>query len=103
MIPIVTVDDGYGSFSAGQGHEVCWSNTMQMTGQVECNWVDKSVHYPAGSGLQFHFTLEHPAAGRCFQPYPQQIPYWVSVLIREMLLPPLSINIGILNRLMFRF
>lgn len=24
-----------GSFSAGQGHEACWSNPMQMTGQVE--------------------------------------------------------------------
>lgn len=29
-----------GSFSAGQVHEVCWPNPMQMTGQVECKWVD---------------------------------------------------------------
>jgi hypothetical protein len=36
----------FGSFSAGHGHEACWSNPMQMTGQVECKWVGKSVQLP---------------------------------------------------------
>jgi len=67
MIPIVSVDDGYGSFSAGQGHEVCWSNTMRMTGQVECNWVDKSVHYPAGSATPVSFRVETPP---CWEMFP---------------------------------
>jgi hypothetical protein len=41
-----TPDDRYGSFSAGQSHEAFWSNTNQMTGQVECNWLGKSVQLP---------------------------------------------------------
>lgn len=38
---------GFGS-SAGLVHESCWSNPMQMTGQVECNWGGASPsNYPA--------------------------------------------------------
>ena len=37
-----------GSFSAGHGHEACWSNPIQVTGQVECKWVGKSVQLPTG-------------------------------------------------------
>jgi hypothetical protein len=35
-----------GSFCACHAHESCWSNPMQMTGQVECKWVGKSVQFP---------------------------------------------------------
>ena len=38
--PVATVR--LGAFSAGHGYEACWSDRMQMTGQVECkrvvNW-----------------------------------------------------------------
>lgn len=32
--------------SAGHVYELCWSSPMQMTGQVECKWVGKSVQLP---------------------------------------------------------
>jgi hypothetical protein len=35
-----------GPFSAGHGHEACWSNSMQMPSQVECKRVDNSVQLP---------------------------------------------------------
>jgi hypothetical protein len=36
----------FGSFSNGHDHEACWSNPMQMIGQVECKWVGKSMQLP---------------------------------------------------------
>jgi hypothetical protein len=44
LLPVATGSNG--SFSAGHVHESCWSNPMQMTGQVECKWVGKSVQLP---------------------------------------------------------
>jgi hypothetical protein len=37
---------GFGSFSARYCRGASWSNPMQMTGQVECKWVGKSVKLP---------------------------------------------------------
>lgn len=44
--PVATVR--FGSLSAGHGYEACWSDRMQMTGQVECKRVVKSVQLPRG-------------------------------------------------------
>jgi len=43
FLSVATVN---GSFSAGHGHAACWSDPMQITGQVECKWVGKSVQLP---------------------------------------------------------
>ena len=39
------------SFSAGHVRDLCWSNPMQMIGQVECKRVGKSVQLPRNSIL----------------------------------------------------
>ncbi|WP_223538092.1 hypothetical protein [Pseudomonas sp. GL-B-16] len=43
-----------GSFSAGHGHEACWSNPVQMAGQVECKQMGKSVQLPICRGNTIH-------------------------------------------------
>ncbi len=47
-------------FSADHAHESCWSNPMQMTGQVECKWVGKSVHLPMQGRLRAHRSKTAP-------------------------------------------
>jgi hypothetical protein len=50
-----------GQFGIGvNSHEACWSNPMQMTGQIECKWVGKSVQLPIGSlNLKDHIPENH--------------------------------------------
>jgi len=54
-----TLNDCNGSFSAGQGHDACWSNTMQMTHQVECKQVAKSVQLPIQPVPECFSTRQH--------------------------------------------
>lgn len=38
--------DRFASFSVGHVHESCWANPMQLTDQVGCKRVGKSVQSP---------------------------------------------------------
>ena len=79
-LPVTT--DHLGSFSASQGHEACQSKPMQMTAQVKCIWVGKSVQLPnctvgvmdtskstfskqGKAGVADHITFDQSAIGIC--------------------------------------
>ena len=66
-----TANAAFGSFSAGRVHESCRSNPMQMTGQVECKWVGKSVQLPSWISVASTTGLirrqrQHPPRSRSF-------------------------------------
>lgn len=39
--------DGFWPLAAHRGHEPCWSNSVQMTGQVEGKWEGRFVLSPS--------------------------------------------------------
>lgn len=53
--------DGFGSLPADHANNPCWSNPTQMTSEVECKWVSKSVQSP--SRQTRHLRLAHGSFG----------------------------------------